>query len=101
MLESVIQVDGLLTALCARNVEKALLKVPGVHHVDANCLNSTATVHYDEALVTLAAVAGCRGRLRLRLRGRSAARSHGARPTRAIGAIDGSLNAHRPRRAAG
>lgn len=54
MLESVIHVDGLLTVLCARNVERALLKMPGVHHVVANYLNSTATVHYDETRVTLA-----------------------------------------------
>ena len=63
MVESTIQVDGLLTALCARNVEKALLKMPGVQHAVANCLNSTATVHYDEMQVTLAqlqvAVADC------------------------------------------
>lgn len=62
-MESVIHVDGLLTALCARNVEKALLKMPGVHQADANSLNSTATVHYDETQVTLAqlqaAVADC------------------------------------------
>ena len=54
MQESTLHVDGLLTALCERNVEKALLKVPGVQHAVANCLNSMATVHYDEALVTLA-----------------------------------------------
>ncbi|HET7087291.1 MAG TPA: heavy metal translocating P-type ATPase [Anaerolineae bacterium] len=54
MKESTIQVDGLLTALCARNVEKALMKMPGVHHVSANYLNSTATVHYDESQVSLA-----------------------------------------------
>ncbi|MBI5563785.1 MAG: heavy-metal-associated domain-containing protein, partial [Chloroflexi bacterium] len=40
--------------MCAHNVEKALLKLPGVHHVVANTLNSTATVHYDETQVTLA-----------------------------------------------
>ncbi len=63
MNESVIQVDGLLTAGCARNVEKALMKLPGVHHASANYLNSTATVHYDESHVSLgalqAAVADC------------------------------------------
>lgn len=62
-MESIIHVDGLLTALCARNVEKALLKLPGVHHVVANSLNRTATVHYDETQVALAqlqaAVADC------------------------------------------
>ena len=63
MKESTIKVDGLLTALCARNVEKALMKMPGVHHASANTLNSTATVHYDESQVSLAqlqaAVADC------------------------------------------
>ncbi len=63
MKESTIKVDGLLTALCARNVEKALMKMPGVHHVSANTLSSTATVHYDESEVSLAqlqaAVADC------------------------------------------
>lgn len=62
-MESIIHVEGLLTALCARNVEKALLKLPGVHHVVANSLNRTATVHYDETQVALAqlqaAVADC------------------------------------------
>ncbi len=53
MKENVIKVDGLLTAGCARNVENALLKIPGVHHVSANYLNSTATVHYDESQVSL------------------------------------------------
>ena len=63
MKESTIRVDGLLTVLCARNVEKALMKLPGVHHVSANTINSTATVHYDESQVSLAqlqaAVADC------------------------------------------
>ena len=63
MTESVLQVNGLLTAGCARNVEKALLRLPGVHHASANYLNSTATVHYDEAQVSpaqlQAAVADC------------------------------------------
>ena len=63
MTETVIQVNGLLTVGCARNVEKALMKLSGVHHVTANYLNSTATVHYDDTKVTLAelqaAVADC------------------------------------------
>ncbi len=54
MKESVIQVNSLLSVGCARNVEKALLKMPGVHHASANYLNSTATVHYDESQVSLA-----------------------------------------------
>jgi len=54
MTESVVQVHGLLSAGCAQNVEKALTKMPGVHHASANYLNSTATVHYDETQITLA-----------------------------------------------
>ena len=54
MNESVIQVNGLITAGCARSVEKALSGIPGVHHASANYLNSTATVHYDETRVSLA-----------------------------------------------
>ncbi|MGQ0601877.1 MAG: heavy metal translocating P-type ATPase [Anaerolineales bacterium] len=54
MNESIIQVNGFLSAGCAPNVEKVLMKLPGVHHVTANYLNSTATVHYDASQVTLA-----------------------------------------------
>ncbi|MCA1554507.1 MAG: HAD-IC family P-type ATPase, partial [Chloroflexi bacterium] len=53
MRQITIQVDGLLTAGCARNVENALMKISGVHHASANCINSTATVHYDESQVLL------------------------------------------------
>ncbi|MHB8748107.1 MAG: cation transporter [Aggregatilineales bacterium] len=53
MAESLIQVDGLLSVHCARNVERALMRLPGIHHVEANYLNSTATVHYDETQVSL------------------------------------------------
>lgn len=63
MTESLIQVDGLLSVHCARTVEAALMRLPGVHHVEANYLNSTATVHYDETQVSLsqlqAAVRDC------------------------------------------
>ncbi len=54
MKESLIKVDGMLTVHCARNIEAALMKLPGVHHADANYLNSTASVHYDETQTTLA-----------------------------------------------
>lgn len=53
MTASLIQVDGLLTVHCARNIEAALTRLPGVHHVEANYLNSTATVDYDEHGVSL------------------------------------------------
>ncbi len=56
MREVVVQVDGMLTALCAWTVEKALLKVPGVHHASANALNSTATIHYSDTVVSLPAL---------------------------------------------
>src|SRR5262245_33298991 len=53
MKESILQVHGFLSAGCAPNIEKALAKIPGVHHATANYLNSTATVHYDENKVSL------------------------------------------------
>lgn len=40
--------------LCARGVEKKLLAQRGVHHVEANFLSGSATVHYDESQVSLA-----------------------------------------------
>lgn len=58
MKESTLTVGGMLTTGCARNVERAVLRLPGVHHVNANPINETATVHYDEALVTLAQLQG-------------------------------------------
>jgi Cu2+-exporting ATPase len=54
MKETTLTVGGMLTAGCARNVERAVMKLSGVHHVNANPINETATVHYDEALVSLA-----------------------------------------------
>lgn len=48
-----IAIDGLLSVHCARNVETALRRLPGVHHADANYLNSTATVHFDERHISL------------------------------------------------
>lgn len=56
MRESVIHVDGLLSVLCAHGVEKSLARGPGVHRVEANYLNGTATVVYDEHLITLAEI---------------------------------------------
>ncbi|MCC7449930.1 MAG: heavy metal translocating P-type ATPase [Anaerolineae bacterium] len=53
MAEVLIPVDGLLTVHCARNIEAALKRLPGVHHVDANYLNNTTRVHYDEQQVSL------------------------------------------------
>jgi Cu2+-exporting ATPase len=39
-----------------RGVEKRLAQTPGIHHVDANYLNCTATVHYDESAISLAEI---------------------------------------------
>ena len=54
MTESVLRVTGMLTAGCARNVEKALQSLSGVHHASANAINETVTVHYDSAQISLA-----------------------------------------------
>jgi Cu2+-exporting ATPase len=54
MKEITLRVEGLLRATCAQNLEKAMGRLPGVHHVAANILNSSATVHYDEAQITQA-----------------------------------------------
>jgi P-type Cu2+ transporter len=59
----VLRVNGMLTAGCARNVEKALQHLSGVHHASANAINETLTVHYDSAQISLAqlqdAAKGC------------------------------------------
>ncbi len=54
MKETILQIDGWMSCLDARGIEKRLLAQPGVHHVEANFMSATATVHYDESQVTLA-----------------------------------------------
>jgi len=54
MKEVVLCVHGLLSVMDGQGVEKRLLQYPGIHHVDANYLNYTATVHYDESVISLA-----------------------------------------------
>ncbi len=56
MKEAVICVHGMLCVGDGRGVEKRLLQHPGIHHVDANYLNCTATVHYDESVISLAEI---------------------------------------------
>ena len=56
MKEAVICVHGMLCVGDGRGVEKQLLRHPGIHHVDANYLNCTATVHYDESVISLAEI---------------------------------------------
>jgi len=59
----VLEVRGMHPAGCAQNVERALARIDGVHHTEANLLNATATVHFDPDRVSLetlrAAVADC------------------------------------------
>ena len=48
MKTSVIEVDGMLSALSARGVEKQLGKLPGVASVTVNYAAGSATMRYDE-----------------------------------------------------
>lgn len=56
MKEAVISVHGMLRVMDGRGVEKRLCQHPGIHRVDANYLNGTATVHYDESVINLAEI---------------------------------------------
>ncbi len=56
MKNIIICVHGMVCAGEARGVEKQLKKHPGIHHVEANFMNCTATVHYDESLINLAEI---------------------------------------------
>ena len=56
MKEAIICVHGMLSVGDTGGVEKQLLQHPGIHHVDANYLNCTASVHYDEAVISLAKI---------------------------------------------
>jgi len=51
-----IKVDGMLSALSARGVEKQLAKLPGVHKVEVNYVANSATVVYDETVANLKAI---------------------------------------------
>lgn len=53
MKDAIICVHGMLCVGDGRGVEKRLRKHPGIRHVEANFLNCTATVHYDEKLISL------------------------------------------------
>jgi len=56
MKETIICVHGMMSVGDGRGVEKRLAQMPGIHHVDANYLNCTATVHYDETVISLAEI---------------------------------------------
>ncbi|MCB0262796.1 MAG: heavy metal translocating P-type ATPase [Calditrichia bacterium] len=53
MKETILCVHGMMCVGDGRGVEKRLLKHPGIHHAEANFLNCTATVHYDESAISL------------------------------------------------
>jgi len=56
MKTSIIDVDGMLSALSAQGVEKQLLKLPGVIKAEVNYVAGSATVAYDETLIDLKAI---------------------------------------------
>jgi P-type Cu2+ transporter len=56
MKTSIVEVGGLLSALSSRGVDKRLMRLPGVHHVEANYVAGSATVTYDEKVTDLKAI---------------------------------------------
>ena len=53
MKTSTIEVGELVSTLSAEGVRRQLSTLPGVHHADVNYVAGSATVHYDEAQVTV------------------------------------------------
>lgn len=53
MKTNIIEVDGMLSALSARGVEKQLMNLLGIKKVEVNYVNSSATVIYDEEMIGL------------------------------------------------
>ncbi|GBD88503.1 copper-exporting P-type ATPase A [bacterium BMS3Abin03] len=56
MKEIILCIHGMMSVGDGRGIEKKMLKHPGIQHVDANYLNCTATVHYDESIISLAEI---------------------------------------------
>jgi Cu2+-exporting ATPase len=56
MQEAIFDVQGMLSVLDGQGVEKRLGRVDGIHHVAANYLNCTATVHFDELVISQAQI---------------------------------------------
>ncbi|HSD41289.1 MAG TPA: heavy metal translocating P-type ATPase [Burkholderiales bacterium] len=56
MRTSVIEVDGLFSALCALGVEKRLRALAGVQRADVSYSSGSATVDYDETKIDLPAI---------------------------------------------
>ena len=53
MKTSTIEVGELVSSLSAAGVQRQLATLPGVHHADVNYVAGSATVHYDEARLSL------------------------------------------------
>ncbi len=56
MKTSTVEVGELVSTLSAAGVARQLSSLPGVHHADVNYVAGSATVHYDEAKITLDAI---------------------------------------------
>ena len=56
MKTSTIEVGELVSTLSAAGVHRQLSILPGVQHADVNYVAGSATVHYDEARITLDAI---------------------------------------------
>ncbi len=53
MKTSIIEIDGMLSALSGRGVEKQLMKLPGIEKASVNYIGGSATVIYDESVIGL------------------------------------------------
>ncbi|MCC7215416.1 MAG: copper-translocating P-type ATPase [Burkholderiales bacterium] len=56
MRTAVVEVGGLVSTLSAEGVRRALARLPGVHHAEVNYAAQSATVHYDAARTSPAAL---------------------------------------------
>ena len=56
MKTSTVEIGGLISTLSAAGVQRQLSTLPGVHHADVNYVAGSASVHYDEAQVSLQAI---------------------------------------------
>jgi len=56
MQQATFDVQGMLSVLDGPGVEKQLSRAHGIQHVEANYLNCTATVHFDETVINQAQI---------------------------------------------
>ena len=61
MPETILSIPDMVGCGCGHTIEKQLLKVPGVHHVEANYLNGSASVHHDAGVTVEALQAALSG----------------------------------------